>query len=56
MQWQRLPDVLQIDKSVYLSVGIAGDIHKRSIAVWRPIEMMDRHNREQLPEGPVIQQ
>ena len=38
------------------AVGIAGDVHQRAVAIWRSSEPMDRHDREKLPERPVIEQ
>ena len=39
-----------------LAVGIAGDVHDHSVAIRRCVEPMNRHDRKQLAERPVIEQ
>ena len=56
MQWQRVLHVLQVDEFAHFPIGVAGDVHERSIAFRISIEPMHRHHREKLTERPVIEQ
>ena len=56
MQRQRVFHVLQVDELADLAVGIAGDIHDGAVAIGRRGEPMDRHDRKQLAECPMIEQ
>src|SRR5436190_18659053 len=46
MQRQSVAHVAQIDEFVDLPVGIARDVHQRSLTGWAFIQPADRHNRE----------
>ena len=48
--------VLEIDELGHLSIGVAGDVHQRAAAIGNLVETMDRHDREELSESPVIEQ
>src|SRR4030095_7586619 len=56
MQGQRVADITQIDELVDLAVGITGDVHQRRFAAGPCLEAIERHDREELTQGPVIQQ
>ena len=56
MQGQSVLHVLEIDELGNLAVGIAGDVDEHPIAVRRRVQAVDRHDREQLPERPMIEE
>ena len=56
MERQRFFHVLEINEFGDFAVGIAGDVHYRAVPIGRRSEPMDRHDREKLPERPVIEQ
>ena len=47
--------VLEIDELGHLSIGVAGDVHQRAAAIGHFVETVDRHDREELSESPVIE-
>ena len=56
MKRQRFLHILEVDKLRNFAIGIACDIHDRSLAIGRRGEAMDWHDGEQLTERPVIEQ
>jgi hypothetical protein len=54
MQFEHLLDVVQIDKLVDDAVRVAGDVAERRVFGRRLVQMMNRHDRKQLIERPVI--
>ena len=48
------PWVVQIDKLVYHTVRIAGDVAERCVFSWRLVEIVNGHDRKKLIEGPVV--
>ena len=56
MQGQSVLHVLEVDELRDLAVRIAGNIDEHAVTIRRRGETMDRHDREQLPERPMIEQ
>ncbi len=56
VQLEDLLYVVQVDEFVDHAIGIAGDVAKRREFRGRLIQFLNRYNREQLIEGPVIRQ
>src|SRR5438034_8686897 len=56
MERQRFLHVLEINELGDFAVGVAGNVHYRAVPVWRRSEPMDGHDREKLPERPMIEQ
>ncbi len=56
MQREGVLDVLQVGEFVDFPVGIAGDIDQRPLVIRLSREAMDRHDREELAERPVIEE
>ncbi|MND01517.1 hypothetical protein D3C83_205430 [compost metagenome] len=54
MQLEHLFDVVQIDKLVNDAVRVASDVTQRGVLSRRLIQMMNRNNRKQLVQRPVI--
>jgi len=55
MQRERFADVLEIDELRDLAVRIAGDVHHGAVPARLGVEPVDRHDREQLSERPMIE-
>ena len=56
MQRQRVAHVLEVDELGDLAVRVAGDVDQRPVAIRRRVQPVNRHDREELPERPVIEQ
>ena len=56
MQGQGVLHVLEIDELRDLAVRVAGNIDEHAVTIRRRGQTMDRHDREQLPERPMIEQ
>ena len=54
VEFQHMLNVMQVDELVDYTVGIAGDVAERGELSRRFIQVLDRHDREQLIERPVI--
>ena len=54
MQLERALDVAQADEVVDLAVGVAGDVSQHGLARGHFIQPVDRHDREQLVDGPAV--
>ncbi len=47
--------VLEIDKFADLAVRVTGDVDERGVAVGKLVQPMDRHDRKELAERPVVE-
>ena len=56
MEGEGLADVFQVDEVVDLAVGVAGDVDERRLDRRAFVEAVDRGDREELVEGPVVEQ
>ncbi len=56
MEREGLADVLEVDEVVDLAVGVARDVDERRLDRRTFVEAMDRSDREELVEGPVVEQ
>ncbi len=54
VEFQHMLNVMQVDEPVDHTVRIAGDVAERGELSRRFIQLLDRHDREQLIERPVI--
>src|SRR5579872_209637 len=52
----RFADVVQIDVLLHFSVGVARDVDERRLELRPLVQAMNGHDREELPEGPVIEE
>ena len=56
MESEGLADIFEVDEVVDLAVGVAGDVDERRLDGRTLVEAVDRGDREELVQGPVIEQ
>src|SRR5262249_31137546 len=56
MEGQGFAHIPDVRKATDLAIGIAGDVAERALHGGAFVEPMDGHDRENLTEGPVVQQ
>ena len=56
VNWQGSTHVPQVDEPVDLAVGIASDVYQGGVARGLLAQALQRHDREQRLDGPVIWQ
>ncbi len=56
MQRQRLLDIRDVGEMIDLSIGVAGDIAESSLHGRTLIQPVDRHDRKNLAQSPMIEQ
>ena len=54
VQFQDLLHVAAVDEAVDLAVGVAGDVGEDAAAGGLLVEAVDRHDREELVDGPAV--
>ena len=54
MQRERALHVAAVDELIHLAVGIAGDVAQHATARGLLVQPVNRHDREQLLDGPAI--
>ncbi|MEY5016664.1 MAG: hypothetical protein RIS92_3022 [Verrucomicrobiota bacterium] len=55
VEGKRILDVAEIDELRDFSVGIASDVDQGGVPFGEPVEVIDGHDWEELPERPVIE-
>ena len=56
MDGQGFLHILKINELGHLAIGITGDIDECPTAVGKLVQTMNRHDRKELAESPMIQQ
>ena len=56
MKWENVADMTVGYEVGYLSVAVAGDVLQGSVAGRTLVQTLDRHDREELVDGPTVWQ
>ena len=56
MKWENVADMAIGYEVGYLSVAVAGDVLQGSVAGRTLVQALDRHDREELVDGPTVWQ
>ena len=56
MKWENVADMTVGYEVGYLSVAVAGDVLQGSVAGRALVQALDRHDREELVDGPTVWQ